>query len=75
MNSSDQLKIDIIEQLNSKKIILETAIKVLNVSQRTIERYTKDFSEFGVTYFQHGNQGHSKALDAFHSASSSNFFN
>jgi transposase len=56
MNASDQLKIDIIEQLRAKKITLEAAIKVLNVSQRTIDRYIKGFSEFGVTYFQHGNK-------------------
>lgn len=59
MNASDQLKIDIIEKLISKKITLETALKVLNVSQRTIERYIKGFSEFGVTYFRHGNKNKS----------------
>lgn len=56
MNASDQLKIDIIEKLISKKITLETATKVLNVSERTIARYLKGFSEFGVIYFQHGNK-------------------
>ncbi len=52
MNSSDQLKIDIIEKLKAKKINLETAINVLNVSVRTIARYIKGFSESGVIYFQ-----------------------
>ena len=56
MNASDQLKIDIIEKFISKKITLETATKVLNVSERTIARYLKGFSEFGVIYFQHGNK-------------------
>ena len=56
MNSSDQLKIDIIEKLKAKKITLETATNVLSVSVRTIARYIKGFSEFGVVYFQHGNK-------------------
>lgn len=56
MNSADQLKIDIIEKLKAKKITLETATNVLNVSKRTIARYIKGFSEFGVLYFQHGNK-------------------
>ena len=56
MNSSDQLKIDIIEKLKAKQITLETATNVLNVSERTIARYIKGFSEFGVLYFQHGNK-------------------
>ena len=56
MNSSDQLKIDIIEQLKAEKITLETATKVLNVSERTIARYMKGFSELGISYFQHGNK-------------------
>lgn len=56
MNSSDQLKIDIIEKLKAKKITLETATNVLNVSERTIARYIKGFSESGIIYFQHGNK-------------------
>lgn len=56
MNSSDQLKIDIIEKLRAKKITIETATNVLSVSVRTIARYIKGFSEFGVIYFQHGNK-------------------
>lgn len=56
MKAQDQLIIDIIEQLNSKKITLETAIKVLNVSERTIFRYVKGISEFGVSFIQHGNK-------------------
>lgn len=56
MKAQDQLIIDIIEKLNSKKITLETATKVLNVSERTIFRYIKGFYDFGVSYFHHGNK-------------------
>ena len=56
MNSLDQLKIDIIEQLKAEKITLVTATKVLDVSERTVARYVKGFSESGISYFQHGNK-------------------
>ncbi len=56
MNAQNQLIIDMIEKINSKKISLETAIKVLNVSRRTVFRYMKGFSEFGISYFNHGNK-------------------
>ena len=56
MNAQNQLIIDIIEKLNSKKITLQIATQVLNVSERTIYRYIKGISESGVAYFQHGNK-------------------
>ena len=56
MNAQSQLIIDIIEKLISKKITLQIATQVLNVSERTIYRYIKGISEFGVLYFQHGNK-------------------
>ena len=56
MNAHDQLIIDIIEKLNSKKITLQIATQVLNVSERTIYRHMKGISESGVAYFQHGNK-------------------
>jgi transposase len=56
LNAQNQLIIHIIEKLNSKKISIETATKVLNVSERTIHRYVAGFSKFGVSYFNHGNK-------------------
>jgi transposase len=56
VNAHDQLIIDIIEKLNSKKITLQIATQVLNVSERTIYRHMKGISESGVAYFQHGNK-------------------
>ena len=58
-NAQDQLTIDIIEKLNSNKISLETAIKVLNVSQRSIFRNVAGFTKFSVSYFNHGNKNRS----------------
>lgn len=59
MNAQNQLIIDIIEKLRANKISLETAIKVLNVSERTVFRYVAGFTKFGVSYFNHGNKNRS----------------
>ena len=50
MNAENQLILDIIQKLFLKKITFETALQVLNVSERTIFRYLKKYEVLGVGF-------------------------
>ncbi|MCB9024701.1 MAG: helix-turn-helix domain-containing protein [Bdellovibrionaceae bacterium] len=56
LNSSEQLKLDIISKLKLKKITKKQACLILNVSERTIERYLEKYNEKGVRFTIHGNK-------------------
>lgn len=56
MNSSEQLKLDIISKLKLKKITKKQACLILNVSERTIERYLEKYNEQGIRFTIHGNK-------------------
>lgn len=55
MKSEIQLKIDIIEKVINKLISRSDAANILNVSERTIERYEAGFKSKGVQFFIHKN--------------------
>lgn len=55
MKSEIQIKIDIIEKVLKKLILRCDAAKILNVSERTIERYEAGFKSKGVEFFIHKN--------------------
>jgi len=55
VNAENQLILDIIQKLFLKKISFETALQVLNVSERTIFRYLKKYEVLGVSFLIHGN--------------------
>ena len=57
MDAQKQLKHDIISLLNQKKISLDEAGKALNVSERTVLRYLKNFQSKGLAFVFHGNAG------------------
>jgi len=56
VNAENQLILDIIQKLFLKKITFETALQVLNVSERTIFRYLKKYEVLGVGFLTHGNK-------------------
>lgn len=55
MKSEIQLKIDIIDKVLKKIISKSEAAKILNVSERTIERYLSGLERKGVQFFIHKN--------------------
>ncbi len=55
LNTSDQLKIDIIIKLDEDKISFSSARKILRKSQRTIERYLKKYRKEGLKFAIHKN--------------------
>ncbi len=66
MDSATQLKVDIITKVVEGKISICNAIKLLNKSRRTIERYLNQYHEKGIQFAIHKNHGKSpvnKILD------------
>jgi transposase len=61
MDSTAQLKIDIIGKVSEGKISICNAAKLLNKSRRTIERYINDYLENGIQFAIHKNRGKSPA--------------
>lgn len=55
MNAEENLKLDVITNLNLKKISIAEARLLLNVSERAVLRYLKFFKEQGARFVQHGN--------------------
>jgi len=57
LNSKAQLTVDVIAKVAEHKISTANAVKLLNKSRRTIERYLKRFREIGIRFVVHGNTG------------------
>lgn len=55
MTSEEQLILDVIGKVFSGQINRKTAQQVLNVSERTLERYLKAYREKGPLFVKHGN--------------------
>ena len=55
MTSEEQLILDIIGKVFSGQFSRKTAQQVLNVSERTLERYLKGYREKGPLFVKHGN--------------------
>ena len=57
LNSKAQLTVDVIAKVAERKITIANAVKLLNKSRRTIERYLKRYREVGIRFVVHGNTG------------------
>ena len=57
VDAKKQLKLDIISLLETRKISIDEARLALGVSQRSIERYLKQYQSGGATFVDHGNTG------------------
>jgi hypothetical protein len=55
LNSQDQLTIDVVTKVASAKLERKDACLILNVSQRTLERYLREFRINGIYFVKHGN--------------------
>lgn len=55
LNSSEQLKLDVISKLHAEKINVKQAIKILNKSESTIFRYLREFRLSGASFVKHKN--------------------
>ena len=56
LDSKSQLTLDIIAKVSEGKITISNATKLLNLSQRTIERYLNQYHTHGVRFIIHGKQ-------------------
>jgi transposase len=56
LKTKDQLLAEIVYKISSKQISRSDGIKLLGVSQRTLERYLRDFNKEGITFVSHGNR-------------------
>lgn len=56
LKSKDQLRMDIVYRVASGQMSREGAQELLNVSERTLERYLRSFRGQGVLGSQHGNR-------------------
>ena len=55
MSAKDQLKMDIVLKVFSDVLDKDRACAVLDVSQRTLRRYLKEYAEQGPLFVKHGN--------------------
>lgn len=57
LNSKAQLSVSDIAKGSENKITFANAVKLLNKSRRTKERYLKRYREVGIGFVVHGNAG------------------
>lgn len=57
LNSKAQLTVDVVAKVADGKITVANAVKLLNKSKRTIERYLQRYREVGIRFVVHGNTG------------------
>ena len=56
LKAKDQLKLDVVLKVCRGKISFNHALKILDVSERTLFRYLKSYSETGAIFVQHKNK-------------------
>ena len=61
MDSKAQLTVDVVTKVVEGKISINNAIKLLNKSRRTIERYLQKYQQVGIQFIVHRNVGKSPA--------------
>jgi transposase len=61
MNSKTQLIVDVIAKVAEGRLTITNAIKLLNKSRRTVERYLQRYRKVGVQFIVHGNTGKTPA--------------
>jgi transposase len=57
MSKQQQLKLDIVTKVLAGKMPRSLAIRVLDISYRTLSRYLKAYDEKGILFVLHGNKG------------------
>ncbi len=57
LNSKAQLTVDVIAKVAERKITIANAVKLLNKSRRTVERYLQRYRSQGLQFVVHGNTG------------------
>lgn len=57
LNSKAQLTVDVIAKVAENKMSIGNAVKLLNKSRRTVERYLQRYREMGIRFVVHGNTG------------------
>lgn len=55
MNSSEQIKLDVISKLSQNKITVNQAMQILSKSESTIFRYLRNYRSEGVIFVKHKN--------------------
>ncbi len=55
LKTQDQLKLDVIRRVYQSKISFNQALKILNVSERTLFRYLSKYSDQGLSFVLHKN--------------------
>lgn len=55
MNSTEQIKLDVISKLSQSKITLKQAMHILNKSESTVFRYLRQYRSEGVLFVKHKN--------------------
>jgi len=64
MSTKDQLKLEIVTKVLAGSMSRQQAQAILDVSQRTLERYLRDYRHDGPTFVSHGNAMRaSKSMD------------
>jgi transposase len=61
LNAKEQLKLDVVSRVFTQKVKFETALKILNCSERTLYRYLKRFKTEGALFVKHKNTGKNPA--------------
>jgi len=61
MGAQKQIKLDVISKIESGNMGRRQGEQVLDVSERTVERYIANFRKKGVTFILHGNSGRKPA--------------
>lgn len=61
MGAQKQIRMDVVGKIEAGKMHRRQAEQVLDVSQRTLERYIGSFRKKGVTFILHGNSGRKPA--------------
>lgn len=57
MSAREQLELDIVVKVSTGTISRKDGQKILNVTERTLRRYLRDYEKSGVLFVTHGNRG------------------
>lgn len=57
MSAKEQLELDVVVKVSTGTISRKDGQKILNVTERTLRRYLRDYEKSGVLFVKHGNHG------------------
>ena len=61
MSAREQLELDVVVKIASGVLSRKQGQQILNVSERTLRRYLRDYEKSGVLFVKHGNSGRAPA--------------